>query len=116
MHPTDLRALLIADAHHHDHQTHPTRGAMSGALGLNSAPVTALLDRLAKAGHLPRERDTTPTAAACWSSTPTRAGRWSPSAPRARLALRVHHQGEQDTGDLVSHRSGARRRRRLTAQ
>ncbi|MDH6678887.1 DNA-binding MarR family transcriptional regulator [Rhodococcus sp. LBL1] len=57
LHTTDLRALIcLLDA---DRSGDPaTPGLLSDALGLTSASTTALVDRLEKAGHIRRSRDT----------------------------------------------------------
>lgn len=56
LHPTDLRALIhLLDAARAG--TAATPGRLADQLGLNSASVTALVDRLARAGHVRRERD-----------------------------------------------------------
>lgn len=57
LHPTDLRALIhLLDAARCG--TIATPGWLGERLGLNSASVTALVDRLEKAGHIKRVRDT----------------------------------------------------------
>src|SRR5688572_16544770 len=57
LHPTDLRALIcLLDAARV--QVPATPGWLAGQLGLNSAGTTALVDRLEKAGHVRRVRDT----------------------------------------------------------
>ncbi|EWC58212.1 Transcriptional regulator, MarR family [Actinokineospora spheciospongiae] len=56
LHPTDLRALvLLLDARRDGHRATP--GWLSTRLALNSASVTALVDRLAKAGYVDRTPD-----------------------------------------------------------
>jgi DNA-binding MarR family transcriptional regulator len=56
LHPTDLRALIhLLDARRAGVAATP--GWLCGRLGLNSASVTALVDRLAKAGLVTRTRD-----------------------------------------------------------
>jgi DNA-binding MarR family transcriptional regulator len=58
LHATDLRALIhLLDADRAG--TVATPGWLGGQLGMNSAAVTALLDRLENAGHVQRTRDTT---------------------------------------------------------
>jgi DNA-binding MarR family transcriptional regulator len=58
MHPTDLRAVIdLLDAERADVLATP--GWLGESLGLNSASVTALLDRLERLGHVRRERDAT---------------------------------------------------------
>jgi DNA-binding MarR family transcriptional regulator len=58
LHATDLRALIhLLDAGRAD--LDPTPGWLGGQLGLNSASVTALADRLEHLGLVRRERDTT---------------------------------------------------------
>jgi DNA-binding MarR family transcriptional regulator len=55
MHPTDVRALIaLMDAARADEEM--TTGRLGGALGLNSAGTTALVDRLERAGHVRRTR------------------------------------------------------------
>jgi DNA-binding MarR family transcriptional regulator len=56
LHPTDLRALIeLLDA---DRAGIPaTPGWLGERLGLNSASVTGLVDRLERTGHVRRERD-----------------------------------------------------------
>ncbi len=57
LHPTDLRALIsLLDADRAGLTATP--GWLGGQLGLNSASVTALIDRLEGAGHIRRVRDT----------------------------------------------------------
>ncbi len=57
LHPTDLRALIhLLDAARADITATP--GWLGGQLGLNSASVTALVDRLERLGHIRRVRDT----------------------------------------------------------
>ncbi|MCF2527725.1 MarR family winged helix-turn-helix transcriptional regulator [Yinghuangia soli] len=57
LHPTDLRALVcLLDAARAG--TPATPGWLGGQLGLNSAGTTALVDRLERAGHVRRIRDT----------------------------------------------------------
>ncbi|MGQ5597556.1 MarR family transcriptional regulator [Streptomyces sp. ESR1.13] len=56
MHPTDVRALVVLmDAARAGEAI--TAGRLGGALGLNSAGTTALVDRLERAGHVRRVRD-----------------------------------------------------------
>lgn len=56
LHPTDVRALIVLlDAARADRPATP--GLLATELGLNSASVTALLDRLERLGHVRRERD-----------------------------------------------------------
>jgi DNA-binding MarR family transcriptional regulator len=56
LHPTDLRALIhLLDARQAGHAATP--GWLCGRLGLNSASVTALVDRLVRAGLVTRTRD-----------------------------------------------------------
>jgi DNA-binding MarR family transcriptional regulator len=56
LHPTDLRALIhLLDAARSG--TPATPGWLGGKLGLNSASVTGLVDRLEHAGHVRRVRD-----------------------------------------------------------
>jgi len=55
-HATDLRALIcLLDAERAGHVASP--GWLGAQLGLNSASVTALIDRLERAGHVHRDRD-----------------------------------------------------------
>ena len=55
MHPTDVRALIaLMDAARAGEEM--TTGRLGGALGLNSAGTTALVDRLERAGHVRRVR------------------------------------------------------------
>ncbi|MFF5299821.1 MarR family winged helix-turn-helix transcriptional regulator [Streptomyces sp. NPDC013161] len=55
MHPTDVRALIaLMDADRAGEEM--TTGRLGGALGLNSAGTTALVDRLERAGHVRRVR------------------------------------------------------------
>lgn len=57
LHPTDVRALIqLLDADRAGLRATP--GWLGAQLGLNSAAVTALIDRLERLGHLRRERDT----------------------------------------------------------
>src|SRR3954467_7428888 len=57
LHPTDLRALIhLLDAARSDSTATP--GWLGDQLGLNSAAVTALIDRLERVGHVRRVRDT----------------------------------------------------------
>lgn len=56
LHPTDVRALIaLLDAARAG--TPATPGRLATELGLNSASVTALVDRLERLGHVRRERD-----------------------------------------------------------
>ncbi len=56
LHPTDLRALIhLVDAARTG--TVVTPGRLGGALGLNSAGTTGLVDRLERLGLIRRERD-----------------------------------------------------------
>lgn len=56
LHPTDVRALIqLLDAARACRQATP--GWLGGQLGLNSASVTALVDRLENAGYVRRIRD-----------------------------------------------------------
>lgn len=56
LHPTDMRALVaIMDAARSGQVMSP--GRLGEELGLTSASVTALLDRLEQAGHIHRIRD-----------------------------------------------------------
>ncbi|MFD6063401.1 MULTISPECIES: MarR family winged helix-turn-helix transcriptional regulator [Rhodococcus] len=56
LHTTDLRALIcILDAHRAGLAATP--GWLGSQLGINSASVTALLDRMEKAGLIRRDRD-----------------------------------------------------------
>lgn len=57
LHPTDLRALIcLLDAARAG--TPATPGSLGAELGLNSAGTTAVVDRLERAGHVRRVRDT----------------------------------------------------------
>ncbi|WJV44133.1 MarR family winged helix-turn-helix transcriptional regulator [Streptomyces flavofungini] len=57
LHPTDVRALIsLLDAARSD--TTATPGWLGAQLGLNSAAVTALVDRLERMGLVRRQRDT----------------------------------------------------------
>ncbi|MER5738829.1 MULTISPECIES: helix-turn-helix domain-containing protein [unclassified Streptomyces] len=57
LHPTDVRALIsLLDAARSG--TRATPGWLGAQLGLNSAAVTALVDRLVRMGLVHRERDT----------------------------------------------------------
>jgi DNA-binding MarR family transcriptional regulator len=57
LHPTDLRALIhLLDAARSG--TTATPGWLGEQLGLNSASITALIDRLERQGHIRRVRDT----------------------------------------------------------
>nr|WP_314141505.1 MarR family transcriptional regulator [uncultured Rhodococcus sp.] len=56
LHPTDVRALIcLLDARRHS--TAATPGWLGQQLGLESASVTALIDRMERAGHVGRTRD-----------------------------------------------------------
>ncbi|MFE3292990.1 MarR family winged helix-turn-helix transcriptional regulator [Rhodococcus sp. NPDC059234] len=56
LHPTDIRALIcLLDAERRDHPATP--GLLRRELRLNSASVTAVIDRLERAGHVRRQRD-----------------------------------------------------------
>jgi DNA-binding MarR family transcriptional regulator len=56
LHPTDVRALVeLLDAGRAGITATP--GWLGGRLGMNSAAVTALIDRLERLGHVRRERD-----------------------------------------------------------
>jgi DNA-binding MarR family transcriptional regulator len=56
LHPTDLRALIhLLEARRTSYPATP--GWLCGRLGLNSASVTALVDRLVRAGLVTRSRD-----------------------------------------------------------
>jgi len=57
LHPTDLRALIaLLDAERAEQLASPTW--LGATLGLNSASVTAVLDRLERIGYVERVRDT----------------------------------------------------------
>jgi DNA-binding MarR family transcriptional regulator len=57
LHPTDLRALIhLLDADRAGITATP--GWLGAQLGINSASVTALVDRLERRGHIRRVRDT----------------------------------------------------------
>jgi DNA-binding MarR family transcriptional regulator len=57
LHPTDVRALIhLLDAGRAG--ITPTPGWLGRQLGMNSAAVTALVDRLVRLGHVRREPDT----------------------------------------------------------
>lgn len=57
LHPTDVRALIhLLDAERAGLTATP--GWLGGQLGLNSAAVTALIDRMERLGHIRRTRDT----------------------------------------------------------
>lgn len=56
LHATDVRALIaLLDAERAGHEATP--GWLGQQLGLNSASVTALIDRMEKGGLVSRERD-----------------------------------------------------------
>jgi DNA-binding MarR family transcriptional regulator len=56
LHPTDVRALIVLlDAARAERPATP--GHLGAELGLGSASVTALIDRLERLGHVRRERD-----------------------------------------------------------
>jgi DNA-binding MarR family transcriptional regulator len=56
LHPTDIRALIyLVDAARGGRQATPSW--LGQQLHLNSASVTALIDRMEKAGHVRRQRD-----------------------------------------------------------
>ncbi|WP_226435538.1 MarR family transcriptional regulator [Rhodococcus yananensis] len=56
LHATDLRALIcLLDAERNDREATPTW--LREQLHLNSASVTALIDRMEKSGHVRRRRD-----------------------------------------------------------
>jgi DNA-binding MarR family transcriptional regulator len=58
LHPTDVRAIvLIMDAARKDRDLRPAD--LSHQLGLSTASVTALLDRLERDGHIERKRHPT---------------------------------------------------------
>ncbi|WP_432502933.1 MarR family winged helix-turn-helix transcriptional regulator [Kineococcus arenarius] len=58
LHPTDMRALL--HVMRREGEDDPmTTGELATALGLTSGAATGVVDRLERAGHLRRERDTT---------------------------------------------------------
>ena len=58
LHPTDLRAIIgLLDAERAG--VTATAGWLGESLQLNSASVTALVDRLERLGHVRRERDAT---------------------------------------------------------
>ena len=70
MHPTDVRALIaLLDAHRAG--TPATPGWLRTRLGLESATVTALVDRMETAGHVRRERDTADRRRVLISVTPS---------------------------------------------
>jgi DNA-binding MarR family transcriptional regulator len=57
LHPTDLRALIaLLDAERAEQLASPTW--LGATLGLNSASVTAVVDRLERLGYVERVRDT----------------------------------------------------------
>ena len=56
LHPTDVRALIcLLDARRG--RIAATPGWLGQQLGLESASITALIDRMERAGHVSRERD-----------------------------------------------------------
>ena len=56
LHPTDVRALIcLLDARRGSIAATP--GWLGQQLGLESASITALIDRMERAGHVSRERD-----------------------------------------------------------
>ncbi|MER5838249.1 MarR family transcriptional regulator, partial [Streptomyces sp. NPDC002130] len=70
MHSTDVRALIcLLDAERSD--TPATPGWLGAQLGINSASVTALVDRMVKAGHVARERDSADRRRVLLQVTPT---------------------------------------------
>jgi len=56
LHPTDLQALIAA-LHAERHGDPLTPGRLGEALGLSSGATTAVIDRLERAGHLRRTRE-----------------------------------------------------------
>ena len=58
LHPTDVRALICLLDAARSAETSATPGWLGGQLGMNSAAVTALVDRLERLGLISRERDT----------------------------------------------------------
>ena len=58
LHATDMHALL-AVMHAENHGEPLTPGRLGDAIGLSSGATTALIDRLEKAGHLRRTREST---------------------------------------------------------
>ena len=56
LHPTDLQAL-IAVMHAEGNGTPLTPGRLGEAIGLSSGATTAVIDRLERAGHLRRSRE-----------------------------------------------------------
>ncbi|MGU3432370.1 MarR family winged helix-turn-helix transcriptional regulator [Actinomycetes bacterium M1A6_2h] len=70
LHPTDVRALIcLLDASRAGVTATP--GYLGQQLGLESASVTALVDRLVKAGHVRRERDSADRRRVSITVTPT---------------------------------------------
>lgn len=58
LHPTDVQALIaILDADHGEPGTSMTPGRLREQLNLTSGAVTACLDRLERAGHIRRARE-----------------------------------------------------------
>jgi DNA-binding MarR family transcriptional regulator len=58
LHPTDLQALIAVM--HAEGRGHPlTPGRLGEAIGLSSGATTAAIDRLERAGHLRRTREST---------------------------------------------------------
>ena len=69
LHPTDLRAVIgLLDAERAGITATP--GWLGESLRLNSASVTALLDRLERLGHVRRERDAADRRRVLLSVTP----------------------------------------------
>jgi DNA-binding MarR family transcriptional regulator len=69
LHPTDLRAVIgLLDAERAGVTATP--GWLGESLRLNSASVTALLDRLERLGHVRRERDAADRRRVLLSVTP----------------------------------------------
>jgi DNA-binding MarR family transcriptional regulator len=70
LHPTDVRALIcLLDAHRHS--TAATPGWLGKQLGLESASITALIDRVERAGHVSRTRDADDRRKVVLSVTPS---------------------------------------------
>jgi DNA-binding MarR family transcriptional regulator len=117
MHPTDLRAIIdLLDAERADLTATP--GWLGESLGLNSASVTALVDRLERLGHVRREPHPTDRRRVRLVVTPeAKALGWAFFGPlMSRVVammdrygdddLAVVHRFLSDTADIVADATG----------
>jgi DNA-binding MarR family transcriptional regulator len=101
LHPTDLRAIIsLLDAERAGVAATP--GRLGGGLRLNSASVTALVDRLERLGHVRRDRDPTDRRRVLLTVTPEakRLG-WAFFGPLMARLLDITGEYREDELDAV---------------